>query len=181
MHTNPTLESFLGSTIWSDLRNHCVCEGREEDNGACRDPACARVLAEQLSRLSGGVDAAAGHLGVSKRTMSRRLKMAGLPTAETWMAFGRCLRTVAVVKAGTAVWRSALLTGWPDPSNFYKRCRALFGRTPKRLSKMSEAQAIDLLLTRQRGEPLPTCRSPRRCCGHGGLGRPGPAPSSSGS
>lgn len=83
----------------------------------------------------------------SKRHARRLLEVAELPPPRDWVALGRCLRTLRHLRESSdSVYRSALLTGWPEPASFFRRCRSLFASTPRVVSSRTDSELLTRFL-----------------------------------
>jgi AraC-like DNA-binding protein len=109
-------------------------------------------------------------LYMSRRTLSRRCLVAGIPRASEILSLGRILRTVHVIRTtGCAAGRAAVETGWPDPYTFSNTMLRMTGLRPSAARERGVLSVAKAWLQRGIAEGTIELRSPgpARCpaCG----------------
>ncbi len=88
------------------------------------------LLLEQLPRGLTSKDQAARHLGVSPRTLTRRLQQEGVSFRELLEDVRRQLAQAWLTDPSVAIHEIACLLGYSDPSTFHRSFRRWTGQTP---------------------------------------------------
>ncbi|MEL7301485.1 MAG: helix-turn-helix transcriptional regulator [Pseudomonadota bacterium] len=78
-----------------------------------------------------GAEAAAARLGLSKRTLQRRLMEAGQPYQAVLSATRQRLAQLYLAQPGLRMEEVALLLGFTDPNSFYRAYQGWTGTTPR--------------------------------------------------
>lgn len=108
---------------------------------------------------------------VSRRTLGRICKKAGLPPPSRILAFGRILNTVRLLRRpARTIAEAAYDTGWPDPFSFSNAMNRLTGLRPSEARERGPLYMAELWLRRELSDGNAELREPRppRClsCGH---------------
>ncbi len=122
---DPTLGDYLESLAEGTL-------GSLESAATFAD----RVRRTLWTKLSSGrpeLDGVASTMGVSVRTLQRRLEGEGTSFAELLDGFRRKMAAHLLRDPELAVYEIAFLLGYSEPSTFFRACRRWYGASPRQL------------------------------------------------
>lgn len=90
------------------------------------------------------VQTVAAQLGVSERTLQRRLSAQHLPAPDFWRLLGRARQAVQSLSSDTSLAETALDGGYSDQAHMTREFARWFGTSPRQLKRSATAQ-VDLL------------------------------------
>jgi AraC-like DNA-binding protein len=122
--TEPTYVSrILGAhadRLLRDLEQSKTARGRVE-----------RALLARLRRGETGMDAVAAELGLSRKTLARRLKAEGVTFASVLDDLRRTVAVECLLDAGLSVKETAYLVGYSEPAPFSRAFKRWTGLSPR--------------------------------------------------
>ena len=152
-----------GPTWVDEVHSYLVWRGlgaEQEDHGRL----LRRLLEIAGTRHSTGfsVNAAAKNLYVSRRTLGRHCKVAGLPQPSRVLKIGRVLNVVELVcKNGCSVHAAAQATNWSDAFSLSNAMLRLTGLRPGAARTLGILNVVELWLKREIVAGRAALRSPR--------------------
>lgn len=143
--------------------------GYLRDRGLAADSADAADLLHKLLTLPARhpegrvtVTRAAELLYMSRRTLGRHCKKAGLPHPNHILAFGRVLHTVHLTRlTDWPIRRTSLATGWPDPFSFSNAAHRLTGTRPSIARERGPLYLAEAWLQKELDEGRAELREPQ--------------------